>query len=216
MLAVLGLLSAVPCVEAKVGCSVDTKVSGAAVRMVVDTGADITVLSEDAARRVGIRIDRNSPIVPIRSANGLSLAALARARVEVGPHREEDVMIAVVPELGNDGLLGMSFLERYQVSLGGKSLELKPIDEGEPKRGGHGESWWSLRFQRARDRLQRYESALPAARNADKATVREIGSSPGEVGLEELIRRLRDFMQAEMESLATEAARHSVPHEWRR
>ena len=211
-----GLFHAVPCVGDGAGCSVDVRVGSASMRMVVDTGADLTILSRKAARRAGIRLDRESPLIFIRGVNGMSVAALASVKIRVGTFEEQDVLVAVVPELGMDGLLGMTFLERFKFGFGGRSLELEPPDKDEEKRGGHGPSWWSLRFKENRERLARYEQMLPAAKDVDESIAGEIGTSPDEITLTEITNRLRNFTQEETDRLSTEAARASVPNEWRR
>ncbi|MBI4815287.1 MAG: retropepsin-like domain-containing protein [Deltaproteobacteria bacterium] len=185
----------------------------------VDSGADLTVISLSAARKAGLRVDRNSPVIIISGVAGEQWAVLAKATIRVGDAKEESVTIAIAPglDLGkSDGLLGLSFLERFKTTIGGKEVKLAPIDEGEkPRYGGHGKSWWSLRFQKVKDRMDLYSSALPAAKQFDKNTASEIGVDPEEFKLEDLVNRLKAFTADEVDALSNEAGRFGVPREWR-
>ncbi len=93
-----------------------TTVDGAAVVMLVDTGASTVVLKPADARNAGIDVDRLSFTIPVRTANGTTFAAPVRIRsLSVGPIRLDDVE-ALVSKPGNlnVSLLGMSFLRRLR------------------------------------------------------------------------------------------------------
>lgn len=217
---VLAGLFAVPCTGSGPGCTVTARVNGRNADLVVDTGADLTVFTSDGARRVGVRTDRRSPYIMVRGVTGATVARLARATIRVGEHEEEDVLVAVVDELDLGrravGLLGMTFLERFQSRLGG-SLELEPIDaQDREKRGGRGRSWWSLRFRQVDARLQAYRHLIGRAKAADRQIEASIGTSATGDNLEDMIERLTEFMEAEATKLRTRAARAAVPLEWRR
>jgi clan AA aspartic protease (TIGR02281 family) len=213
-------LAAVPCGGRGPGCTVPVEVNGRQMPLVVDTGADLTVLTPDGARRAGLRLGRDAPYIPVRGVAGATTARLAWATVEVGGHREEGVMVAVVEELalggGAVGLLGMTFLERFHTRMGA-DLALEPIDARDAEtKGGRGRSWWSLRFRQVRARLDGYRALLGTAKARDREIEASIGRSASGESLENMIERLTTFMEAEHERLQNAAARAAVPHAWRR
>lgn len=210
----------VPCVGAGPGCTVQTQVNGRDARLVVDTGADLTVLTRQGARSLGVRVGPDSPYIVVRGVAGTSVAQLARATVSVGEFKEEDVLVAVLDELDLGGravgLLGMTYLERFRTRMGA-SLELEPIDANDrERRGGRGPTWWRLRFRQTTGRLEAYESMVRRAKEADREIEAAIGKSASGDSLEDMIRRLTEFVEDEQTKLRNAAARAAVPHEWRR
>ncbi|MGF1511050.1 MAG: TIGR02281 family clan AA aspartic protease [Myxococcota bacterium] len=209
-----------PCRASGPGCDVTIRVNRRAVPMIVDTGADITVISEVGARRAGLRMEPESPTIRVGGVGGVTSVTLVRTDIEIGGHTEKDVLVGVMEglDLGRRGvgLLGMTFLERFRYRLGA-SLELEPIDQNDPeKRGGHGPSWWRLRFRQTDARLRAYERMLPEARSADRSIEASIGVSPDGNNLTRHTERLRAFFLEEKRALDHEAARYAVPLNWRR
>jgi aspartyl protease family protein len=91
-------------------------VNGAAVTMLVDTGASTVVLRPADAKSAGIDIDRLTYSVPVRTANGQAFAAPARIRrLAIGGIVMEnvDALVAKPGALGQS-LLGMTFLTRLR------------------------------------------------------------------------------------------------------
>jgi aspartyl protease family protein len=87
-------------------------VDDATVAFVVDTGATVTVLTSDDARRAGHDVDTLVHSVPISTANGQSFAAPLRVgRIAVGGIERTDrrVLVAADGTLGQS-LLGMDFI----------------------------------------------------------------------------------------------------------
>ncbi len=213
----LNLLLAITCQGNDPSCIVPVKVGSAKLKMIVDTGADVTMMTLAAAKKARIRIDSDVPIIVVQGVNSASSALLVRSEVEVDKQKEKDVLLIISPEYKSreaDGLLGMSFLERFRYNMGGGKLELTPIDKDDkPKRGGHGKSWWKLRFKKNTDRLRLYERVLPHARKRDSQVV---GYIPGELTESDRIERLRKFSEKMLDELRIEAARYGVPHEWRK
>lgn len=105
-----------------------TRVNGASVTMLVDTGASTVVLTPYDARMAGIDVEGLSYTVPVRTANGTTYAAPARLRsVAVGAIRLSDVE-ALVAKAGNlnVSLLGMTFLNRVRsYGVAGNFLTLR-------------------------------------------------------------------------------------------
>ena len=91
-------------------------------KLVIDTGATFTMISEDLAFDSGIQPDTRSPGVQLNTAGGIIRAKMGTAkRIRVG-HAERDNVRVVIHTLPNfpedvDGLLGLSFFEGFLVRL---------------------------------------------------------------------------------------------------
>jgi clan AA aspartic protease (TIGR02281 family) len=103
-------------------------VNGGAVEFIVDTGATTVAVSETMAR--AMKLDGLPAMaVHTQTANGVVAARQVIAdRVEAGPLFAEDVPVVILPDLQGPALLGMSFLGRFNVTIGAKSL----VIEGRP------------------------------------------------------------------------------------
>jgi len=105
----------------------ETKVNGANVTMIFDTGASAVVLTSNDAKAAGIKIDNLRFNIEVQTANGLGRAAgVIIKRLEVGGITRKNIR-AFVAEQGalKTSLLGMTFLQtlkNYTVSR--NSLEL--------------------------------------------------------------------------------------------
>ncbi|MES5097086.1 TIGR02281 family clan AA aspartic protease [Agrobacterium sp. BA1120] len=90
----------------------DAQVNGAAVRMLVDTGASSVVLSRSDAEAVGINVDNLAYTVTVMTANGRTSAAPVRlSEIAIGPivRRNVPALVAQDGQL-DQSLLGMTFL----------------------------------------------------------------------------------------------------------
>lgn len=89
-----------------------------APRFVVDTGASYVAISADLARRLGVDYGTWSSVT-LQTAGGLRRGRYGRLdEVSVRGVTARRVRAVVVDELGDiDGLLGMSFLSRFDMSL---------------------------------------------------------------------------------------------------
>ncbi len=88
------------------------QVNGQPLNMMVDTGASTIALSYRDAERVGIDVDRLRFVQPVRTANGIAMAApITLSDVSVGGIARQDVRAGVL-ERGKlaESLLGMSYL----------------------------------------------------------------------------------------------------------
>jgi aspartyl protease family protein len=102
-------------------------VNGVEGTFVVDTGASFMVVTVDFATRAKVDVTRQS--VPIDTANGRAESTLGRAAsVRIGRRVEAaDVPILIQNRsMGRDvdGLLGMSFLSRFDLSIGRRDWTL--------------------------------------------------------------------------------------------
>jgi aspartyl protease family protein len=95
---------------------VAAQVNGTRVAMVLDTGASTVVLTQDAAKAVGLPLELLSYDVNIDTANGRTRAAsVTLDRIVVGEIVERSVPALVAqPGLLRVSLLGMTFLNRLQ------------------------------------------------------------------------------------------------------
>ena len=105
----------------------DTEINGASVTFLVDTGATGVALSLADARRVGIRTDQLDYNVMTSTAAGPSMAAAVQIS-ELGlPGRSFRNVPALVMRGGQQSLLGMSVLERFEsVEIRRDQLILRP------------------------------------------------------------------------------------------
>jgi clan AA aspartic protease (TIGR02281 family) len=99
------------------------------VKLIVDTGADLTILSSSVVRDLGLGSSAGGQRVTLSTAGGSVQADLIRVpRVAVGTAEATNVSAAVhdLPDApgGADGLLGLSFLEKFLVTLDAQKGEL--------------------------------------------------------------------------------------------
>jgi clan AA aspartic protease (TIGR02281 family) len=111
---------------------VDVTINGARGRMIVDTGASMVSLTPAFASRARILPDENN-LITFQVVGGTIQSAPGYAQlIEVGKARAANVPVAVA--VGNngafgqqvDGLLGMTFLARFNIAFSSGALELKP------------------------------------------------------------------------------------------
>lgn len=113
---------------------VQTKLNGSRdARLILDTGAEITVLSHAAALDAGLLPSQTVATVTLNTAGGSVRADVFRVgTVSVGTAEVNNVAVAVhdLPDApaGVDGLLGLTFLDRFLVTLDAQKgeLHLKP------------------------------------------------------------------------------------------
>ena len=89
--------------------------------MAVDTGARMTVVTPRTAEELGFEPGDIEPSVRILSATDSAPAALLRVRsVAVMGHEIEGLHVLCYPlpaELQLDGILGLNFLERFDIEI---------------------------------------------------------------------------------------------------
>jgi aspartyl protease family protein len=102
--------------------------NGVRRRMLVDSGATVTALSEATAASAGI--DRGESLVPVmlRTANGITPAQTGSVKeLRLGTARVAGLKVVVSPALGDMDILGMNFLsmlESWRVE--GRTLVMVP------------------------------------------------------------------------------------------
>jgi len=89
--------------------------------LVVDTGASYTVISRATARELEIDLEKQLPMIPFQTANGVIVAPLVTLEsVEVGGIQVKDLTVAVhdaFPDSGIAGLLGLNFLSHFRMDI---------------------------------------------------------------------------------------------------
>lgn len=102
-------------------------INGVERRMLIDSGATVTAISESTARAAGIDFTDGTP-VQVSTANGVVNARRANVgRVAVGALSTEDLTVFVAPSFGDLDVLGMNFLSRLKSwRVEGNVLILEP------------------------------------------------------------------------------------------
>jgi aspartyl protease family protein len=107
-------------------------VNGIRGTLILDTGATYVALKNAFAQRAKVEIEQDSS-VRLNTANGLADGKRGRAKIiQLRSLQAKDVPIVVQTESrgmygdGVDGLLGMSFLSRFHVTIGPSSVKLSP------------------------------------------------------------------------------------------
>jgi aspartyl protease family protein len=93
-----------------------TQVNGARIATILDTGASAVVLTQEAAREIGLPLEVLNYSVPVETANGRTRAApVTLDRLAIGGIVERSVPALVAqPGQLTASLLGMSFLNRLE------------------------------------------------------------------------------------------------------
>lgn len=172
------------------------------VPLVVDTGAAFTVISTASARRLGLDLQR-AAVIPMQSVSGPFLARLTKVRsISVGGATVDDVEVIVhdTSPGENVGLLGMSFLDSFQVTISpaSKAMRLAPLQQDARSAwfGDKPEDWWRRKFRFYRQQLAQIDAYL--------------ASKP----VPEL-EQTRRYFRAELAALERRASRAAVPRQWR-
>ena len=105
-------------------------INGTRGTFVLDTGATFVSLKKTFAQRASVQIDQESA-VQLHTANGIVNGKRGRAaRIQLRSLQAQDVPIVVQDDAmatfgdGVDGLLGMSFLSRFKVTIDAKTVRI--------------------------------------------------------------------------------------------
>jgi aspartyl protease family protein len=105
----------------------EAMINGKKVNVLVDTGATGVAISQRLADELGL--ERRSAIRTM-TANGETVAYMTRLdSVQLGGIEAKDVAAIIAPGLGDDALLGMSFLARMDVRLYQGTMTIKQVEE---------------------------------------------------------------------------------------
>jgi len=99
---------------------VEAKINGKRVSLLLDTGASFTMLSPEAAERIGLEVVEG-PNAKLRSASGQIVEAkfAQTKRISIGDAWTEDefVTVAKIPKAARDGVLGLSTLIDWDLRI---------------------------------------------------------------------------------------------------
>lgn len=91
------------------------KLNGTERRMLVDSGATVTALSEATANAAGVKADATLVPLLMKTANGTVRADAGTVdRLEIGGIEARKLKVVISPELGDTDVLGMNFLSELQ------------------------------------------------------------------------------------------------------
>ncbi len=91
--------------------------------MIIDTGADLVVLPESLITQLGLA-ENSLTQRKMQTANGTTIAKIGTLQeLKIAGETVENVAAAFIPDelLGKSGLLGMSFLGRFQLNIDDKT-----------------------------------------------------------------------------------------------
>ncbi|MGT2515943.1 retropepsin-like aspartic protease family protein [Sphingomonas panni] len=102
------------------------KLNGVERRMLIDSGATSTAISEATAQAIGVTPRRVPPVL-LTTANGTIEAARGRIEtVRIGSLETRDLPVVISPAFGEMDVVGMNFLSRlgsWRVARGTLILE---------------------------------------------------------------------------------------------
>lgn len=103
-------------------------VNGVGRRMLIDSGATLTAISETTARAAGIDTEQSRFPILLRTANGTVAAQRGTAdQVQVGSVRTEKLGVVISSAFGDVDVIGMNFLSRLASwRVEGRTLILTP------------------------------------------------------------------------------------------
>jgi aspartyl protease family protein len=103
-------------------------INGVNTRMLIDSGATLTAISEQTAREAGVDTGRGLTPVMIRTANGVASAETGSiAELRAGNIVARNLRIVTAPGMAGLDVLGMNFLSQLQSwRVEGKTLILVP------------------------------------------------------------------------------------------
>lgn len=94
---------------------VNVRVNGSDARLLIDTGATLTVLSKHQAERAGIFPSPSEYTASVRTASGIAKAAPVRLNtLEIGEARLQNVRALVMDTPANTSVLGIDTLQQFK------------------------------------------------------------------------------------------------------
>jgi aspartyl protease family protein len=103
-------------------------VNGVSTRMLIDSGATVTAISQQTARDAGVNVGTGLAPVILQTANGAAPAKTGEVdEIRIGNIVARNLRIVTGPGLGNLDVLGMNFLSRLESwRVEGRTLILVP------------------------------------------------------------------------------------------
>jgi aspartyl protease family protein len=106
----------------------DSTINGVRRRMLIDSGATITAISESTAAAAGVEGSAGPVPVVLKTANGLAPARAASVgELRLGNILARDLKVVVSPAFGDMEVIGMNFLSKLASwRVEGRTLILVP------------------------------------------------------------------------------------------
>jgi aspartyl protease family protein len=102
-------------------------INGVKTPVMVDTGATDVAISQTLADKLGLH---SINAIRTQTANGDTVSYMTRLKsVKLGNITAHDVAATITPSLGDEMLLGMSFLGRMDVRLYKGSMTIRAVEE---------------------------------------------------------------------------------------
>lgn len=107
---------------------VAASINGVRRRMLIDSGATVTAISQSTARQAGVSKHAGLAPVVLETANGAARAQTGKVdEIKVGNIIARNIRIVTSPGLGNMDVIGMNFLSKLQSwRVEGQTLILVP------------------------------------------------------------------------------------------
>lgn len=201
---------------------VDAVLNGRVKRdFLVDTGASFVTISQATAKALGIHIDDDTPEIAVTTASGrtvVPMTVLKRIVVGRAEVRDVEALIMDLPKGSEiDGLLGLTFLNEFKVSVDSNRGKLILTSlKGKPSRerpGGYDRSYWSQRFRFYRNIIRQLEQSKANMIQQ----VKELGIESHRFGGQsERLDKAIKYFQDQLKRLKRQAANAGVPMHWRR
>lgn len=187
------------------------------LNMLVDTGASFTMLTVDAARKLGITNLDALPKMPVSTAGGVTWIHLVEIEsVSVGGAEALSIEGGISSQIGGglDGLLGMSFLGEfvYQLDAPGGQLSLKSV-RGPDTKGGGDKGWWLTRYNHYVDNIRRFTAYKASLEAGVPIEDPELKKAPGLTS--ENMGKVIAYYTRLLNSLDRRATAVGVPKDWR-
>jgi aspartyl protease family protein len=106
----------------------DATINGVKRRMLIDSGATVTAISDETATRARVDRDLNLTPVMLQTANGIAPARPASVdELRIGNILARDLKVVTSPALGKFDVIGMNFLSKLKSwRVEGRTLVLVP------------------------------------------------------------------------------------------
>lgn len=101
---------------------INGSINNTPVRFMIDTGASMVSISENLARRAGLKCEAPATFT---TANGKISGCVARSEIQFGSYRLFEVEVAVMPNMDELALLGMNALGRFNLEQSGGTLVIR-------------------------------------------------------------------------------------------
>lgn len=100
-------------------------INGTKADVLIDTGATEVAISKKLANRLGLK---STAAIRTSTANGDTVSYMIRLNsVKLGGIEATDVSATIAPNLGEDALLGMSFLGRMDIRLYQGTMTIRQV-----------------------------------------------------------------------------------------